>query len=134
MRPHDEMLIPVRCKFDTEPHTAVRAMKNNKSPGSDGYASEFKKKFVRDTGHFLVRSINYGFKNKQMSVTRRQGIITCIPKEGKLKHLLKNWRPILLLNRAYKIASSCIANRLKVMLPKIIHEDQKGFYGKKIHW
>ena len=26
-----------------------------------------------------------------------------------------------------KIASLCIANRLKVMLPKIIHEDQEGF-------
>ena len=84
----------------TEAHTAVRAMKNNKSPGSDSYISEFYKFFFRDIGHFLVRSINYGFKNKQMSVTQRQGIITCIPKEGKPKHILKNWRPISLFNTA----------------------------------
>ena len=62
-----------------------------------------------------------------MSLTPKQGIITCIPKEGKPRHLLKNWRPISSLNTAYKIASASIANRLKLMLPKIIHSDQKGF-------
>ena len=49
------------------------------------------------------------------------------PKEGKHRHLLKNWRPISLPNTAYKIVSASIANRLKLMLPKIIHSDQKGF-------
>ena len=41
----------------TEAHTAVRATKNNKSPGSDGYTSEFYKFFFQDIGHFLVRSM-----------------------------------------------------------------------------
>ena len=40
---------------------------------------------------------------------------------------MKNWRPITLLNTAYKIASSCIAERIKTVLPNIINEDQKGF-------
>ena len=62
-----------------------------------------------------------------MSVTPKQGIITCVPKEGKPRHLFKNWCPISLLNTAYKIASASIANRLKLMLPKIIHSDPKGF-------
>ena len=62
-----------------------------------------------------------------MSVTKRQGVITCIPKEGKDKQYLKNWRPITLLNTMYKIASSCIAARLKMVLPKLISEEQKGF-------
>lgn len=60
-------------------------------------------------------------------MTQRQGIITCVPKEGKPKHLIKNWRPISLLNTAYKIASACIANRIKRVLPKLIHTDQRGF-------
>ena len=87
----------------------------------------FFKYFFRDIGNFLVCSINYGYQNEEMSVTPKQGIITCIPKKGKPRHLLKNWCPISLLNTAYKIASASIANRLKLMLPKIIHSDQKGF-------
>jgi len=76
---------------------------------------------------FLLRSINYGFEKGEMSVTQKQGVITCISKEGKDKSLLKNWRPITLLNIPYNIASSCIAQRLKSVLPKLIHEDQKVF-------
>jgi hypothetical protein len=44
-------------------------------------------------------------------VTQRQGVITCIPNEGKSKEFLKNWRPITLLNSTYKLASSCIAEQ-----------------------
>ena len=62
-----------------------------------------------------------------MSVTQRQGVIVCIPKEGKDKQFLKNWRPITLLNTVHKIASSCIVARLKTVLPKLIGDDQKGF-------
>ena len=75
----------------------------------------------------MILSINYGFYCGQMSVTQRQGVITCIPKEGKDKQYLKNWRPITLLNTMYKIASSCIAARLKMVLPKLISEEQKVF-------
>ena len=106
---------------------ALKNMKNNKSPGPDGFTVEFFKFFFVDIGDFFVRSINYGFEHEQMSVTQRQGVITCIPKEGKPKRFLKNWRPISLLNVTYKIASACIANRIKNVLPTIVHEDQKGF-------
>lgn len=107
--------------------SALKKMKNNKSPGGDGYTTEFFKFFWTDIGVFLVRSINFGFRTGQMSLSQRQGVITCIPKEGKPKKFLKNLRPITLLNTAYKIASACIAERLKSVLPEIIHEDQKGF-------
>ena len=69
-------------------------MKNDKSPGSDGYTVEFFKFFFVDLGNFIVRSINCGFRKGEMSVTQRQGVVTCIPKEGKDKTLLRNWRPI----------------------------------------
>ena len=41
--------------------------------------------------------------------------------------MLKNWRPISLLSVVYKMASTCIANRVKRVLDKLIHNDQKGF-------
>ena len=77
--------------------------------------------------HVLVRSINYGFRSGEMSITQKEGVITCIPKEDKPMQFLRNWRPITLLNTSYKITSSCIAARIKTVLPKIIHNDQKGF-------
>ena len=104
----------------TEAADALKNMKNFKSPGPDGFTVEFFKIFFRDIGPFLVRSVNEGFMEGQLSVSQRQGSITCIPKEGKPK-------PISLLNNAYKIVSACIANRLKQVLPKIINECQKGF-------
>ena len=42
------------------------------------------------------------------------------------KQFIKNWRPISLLNVSYKLASACIANRLKSVLPYIIKEEQTG--------
>ena len=87
----------------------------------------FIKFFWIDLGDFLVRSINYGYTSGKLSVTQRQGVITCLPKGNKSKHYLKNWRPISLLNIEYKIASSCIAERIKQVLPKIINNDQTGF-------
>ena len=37
----------------------------------------------------------------------------------------QNWRLITQLNTVYKIASSCIAARLKAVLSKLIGDDQK---------
>ena len=76
-------------------------------------------------------------KKGTLSITQKQGIITCIPKPNKSRQLLKNWRPISLLNAIYKLASSVIANRIKTVLDKIINEDQKefisgGFIGENV--
>ena len=62
-----------------------------------------------------------------MSYTQKLGVISLIPKGKKDRHYLKNWRPISLLNVVYKLGSACIANRLKNVLPFLIHENQKGF-------
>ena len=107
--------------------TAIKQMKNDKSPGSDGYSAEFYKFFYRDIGIFLLRSINEGFEKGELTSSQKQGVIICIPKENKEKKLLKNWRPISLLNYSYKIASAAIANRLKTVLPSILNTCQKGF-------
>ena len=76
----------------TEALNSLKNMKNNKSPGSDGFSTEFFK-FLNDIGDFLVKSINYGFSNGELSVTQKEGIITCIPKGNKDKQLLKKLAP-----------------------------------------
>ena len=105
----------------------IKNMKNNKSPGSDGFTVEFFKCFWKQLGNFIVRSINFGYMTGQLSVTQRQGVITCLPKGEKPRQFLKNWRPISLLNIIYKVASGCIASRIKKVLDKLINSDQTGF-------
>ena len=105
----------------------LKNMSNNKSPGSDGFTAEFFKVFWKQTGNFVIRSLNLGYKSGELSITQKQGIITCIPKDGKSKFYMKNWRPISLLNVVYKIGSGCIAHRIKTVISSIISTDQNGF-------
>ena len=111
----------------TEMLNSLKRMANNSSPGNDGFTVEFFKFFWNDIGTLLVRSINYAYVKGELSITQKQGVITCIPKGNKDKAYLKNWRPISLLNVAYKIASSSIAYRIKNKISTVINEDQTGF-------
>jgi hypothetical protein len=106
---------------------ALKNMKNNKTPGLDGFTSEFYKIFWNDVYIYLVRSLNTAGEVGHLSISQRQGVITCIPKEDRYKSYLKNWRPISLLNVDKKIGSSVIANRIKHFLDKLISSSQKGF-------
>ena len=88
---------------------------------------EFYKFFWNDIKIPLVKCLNESLDNGKFSVSQRQGLITCIPKEGKPKHFLKNWRPITHLNVNFKIASACIANRIKPILRTLSVKHKKGF-------
>ena len=105
----------------------VKKSKNNKSPGPDGYSNEFYKVFWPTIKILLMKLLN-SYRNKNIvNPAQLEGIITCIPKGGKVRNILKNWRPITLLNSVYKFFSGIIANRIKNILPTIKHTDQKGF-------
>lgn len=106
---------------------ALNDMKNGKSPGSDGFTAEFYKHFWPKIGKYVLESLNYAYVKGELSVDQRRGIITLIPKKGKKRILLKNWRPISLLNTDYKILTKSLAFRLKKVLPSIIDHDQTGF-------
>lgn len=105
----------------------LKNMKNDKSPGSDGFTAELFKFFWKDICHFWLMLANEGFEKGLLSTTQKLGIIYILPKEDKCREYLKNWRPISLLNVSYKLISACIANRLKQVLDYIINENQKGF-------
>ena len=70
-----------------EASKVLQKMNNNKSPGSDGFSTEFFKFFWIDLKSFVVNSINFGSLLGELSVTQKQGIITCLPKDNKTKTL-----------------------------------------------
>ena len=53
----------------------LKPMKNNKSPGSDGFTVELFKFFWNDLCEYLINSLNIGYNLKSMSITQIQGII-----------------------------------------------------------
>ena len=46
--------------------------------------------------------------------------------------LLSNYRPISLINADVKVTSKVLAERLKLVLPSIIHPTQTAVYGRRI--
>ena len=69
------------------------------------------------------------FDNEKLSDSQNQGILTLLHEKGD-PQLLKNYRPISLLNTDYKILMHILANRMHTVLHKIISEDQ-NCYAKK---
>ena len=110
-----------------ELNTALKNIKNNKTPGIDGFPSEFFKMFWSKLKLLILRVANYCYSKGKLSTTWRQSLINCIPKGDKPRQYLKNRRPISLLCVLYKLISSVIANRLKKVLDILVSKSQTGF-------
>ena len=111
----------------SECYKVLSTFENNKTPGNDGLTIEFYKFFWPEIGTLLVDTLNYAYFQGELSNTQKQAVITLIEKKGKDRRLIKNWRPISLLNVDVKIGSKAIAKRLEKVLPDIIHYDQNAF-------
>ena len=99
----------------------------NKSPGNDGLPIEFYIMFFKLIEGLLLEALNEAYEKGELSNSQRQGVITLIEKKGQDKRLIKNWRPISLINVDAKIASKIIARRIQKVLPKIIHHNQTAY-------
>ena len=110
-QPERELLEQDITKKEIE--KALSQLKNNKSPGTDGYSAEFYKTFWPQIGYYFHDCINQCYLEGNLTETQTEGLISCLPKGGKARNLLKNWRPISLLNTAYKLISMCITNRMR---------------------
>ena len=110
-----------------ELYDSLVSMKQNKTPGYDGFPVEFYVVFWHDISDLLFNSYKFSIDNGAMSMSQRNGIITLLPKKDKDCLYIKNYRPISLLTVDYKIFAKMLANRLKKCIQKLIHPDQSGF-------
>ena len=102
-------------------------MKSNKSPGSDGLPVEFYKTFWQKLNPALLVSLNCSYEVWELSPYQKKEVFYPYYLKKNDKHMLKNWRPICLLNTDYKILTHVLANRLKSVIGKLIHTDQNGY-------
>ena len=107
--------------------TALSKLENNKSPGSDGLTTNFYKFFWTDIKDIVYESYIYSQNNGSLSMCQKMGILNLAPKEGKDLRLLKNWRPITVLNTDYKILTKALATRLQKLIASLIDPDQVGY-------
>jgi hypothetical protein len=111
---------------------ALRTMRNKSAGGPDGFSVKFIKRFWSFFRIPLTNYSSYCVQNGTLTDNFKCASIKIIPKKGDLR-LIKNWRPISLLNVMYKIIAKALNNRLKKAAPCIISRSQKGFIEKKIH-
>ena len=112
---------------EEEIKVAIKGLKNNSCPGSDGLPIEVYKMYWNDIKEVLISVINTIYENGEIHRTGRQGVLNLLPKGDKDTRYLANMRPITLLNCDYKICEKMIANRMMPALGEIIHSDQNGF-------
>ena len=121
--PSDNLFLEKKIEKDEILH-ALKEMKSNKSPGSDGLTNTFYLKFFHLFGDVLCEIINLAYKNGELSESQKLSYITLICKDETRADEMKCYRPISLLNIDYKIISKIITIRLGNILPKIIGIDQ----------
>ena len=102
---------------------AFHAMPANRTTGSDGLPKEFYACFWDILASDFLAMANYCLDKGELPLSLRRAIITLIFKKDDPESL-KNGRPISLLNFDYKLIAKVIAQRLRVVMPSIIHPDQ----------
>ena len=112
---------------EKELFAALKSMDNNKSPGNDGLTKEFYITFWSEIKKPLLASIHASFLRQELSTSQRQAIIKLTEKRDRDKRLIKNWRPISLLNTDLKLITKALASRLKKVLPFLISPNQTAY-------
>ena len=107
--------------------SVLKNCNNDSSPGPSGFTYKFYKMFWGSLKYFLLKCANYSLEQESLPSILTQGLISLLPKGDKPKDLLRNWRPITLLNVGYKLISSVLSKRISSSLEKIINRDQVGF-------
>ncbi|KAM7369499.1 hypothetical protein PAMP_000739 [Pampus punctatissimus] len=109
----------------------ILKLKNNKSPGVDGFPGEYYKTLINELTPVLCRVYNYALTEGHPPGSWSDAVISVIHKDNKDPTLCTSYRPISLLGVDLKILTSIIANRIQKYIRKLIKPDQTGFINNR---
>ncbi|XP_074291146.1 uncharacterized protein LOC141617914 [Silene latifolia] len=105
---------------------AFFSIPSSKSPGPDGYSSQFFKDSWDIVGENIISAAHDFFHSGRLLKQVNNTTITLIPKVDNPTSVLE-FRPIACCNMVYKCIAKILCNRLSKVLPDIINEIEGGF-------
>lgn len=115
---------------EAEVKAAVWDCDSFKSPGPDGVNLGFIKDFWEDIKGDIMRFISEFHRNGKLSRGINSTFIALIPKIDS-PHRLNDFRPIALVGCLYKILSKVLANRLRLIIGRVVSETQTAFVKER---
>ena len=105
--------------------------KKNKSPSPDCVPYEFFHQLWPHLRSIMFTLIGTCWELDHLPDEISKGNIILLPKPNKDSKIIKNNRPLTMLNSIYKLMSGIVAERIKKVIPSIIEKNQFGFMKSK---
>lgn len=106
----------------------IKEMERNKAPGPDGYPIEVFTGYWKILGEDFMKVVKHFELTGSLDWRLNNTFISLIPKKETVE-VVKDFRPISLINTCYKIIAKTLATRLKQVLPSLISDTQQiAFY------
>lgn len=116
---------------DEEILTALKSIGNDKSPGPDGYNSNFDKSTWSIIDPSVCAAVKEFFINGRLLRQINHTILALIPKTTHASEV-GDFRPIACCNVLYKLISKVLASRLAGVLDSLVDKSQSAFVSGRL--